>query len=224
MIITIDGPAASGKSSAAQALAQKLGFYYINTGFLYRAVTYCLSALHDYKREDLKAVNKADLAVCLDPQRLIYSYNSETGPRVAYDGQDITSHLKDLEIDVRVALISPQPDVRHALCHFQRSVAQTKNIVVDGRDLGSVVFPYADYKFYLTASLSVRAARWQKDQQKRGNIFTLQEAEECLNDRDMHDSSRLYSPAVMATDAITIDSSDLNFKEMLDQFLTRITL
>src|SRR3989338_2927703 len=222
MIITFDGPVASGKSSVAQFLAKKLGFYYINTGFLYRAVTYCLLQFHGYNRERLTHVDTQDLRSCIDRKRLVYTYTSETGPQVTYDNQDITRLLKDAEIDHCVSLISPQQEVRHALSQLQQQLAYERNVVCDGRDVGSVVFPKADYKFYLTASLVVRAARWQKDQKVRGKIFTQEQAQASVNERDLQDSSRAHSPLVVPEHAIVIDSSNSSVEETVAHCLSFI--
>jgi cytidylate kinase len=222
MIITIDGPSASGKSSAAQALAQKLGWYYLNTGLLYRAVTYCLLKVCGRSKEELRAVSEGDLARCANFEYLCYAYTPDQGPRVTYDGVAITGYLKDAEIDECVSYISPQPHVRHALSQLQRDLAQTHDVVCDGRDVGSVVFPDANFKFYLTADATVRATRWQKDQRARGHMFTLEQAQQRVQERDTADSARTHSPLVVPDGGIIIDSSDLTLEQTVVALLAHI--
>ncbi len=219
MIITIDGPTASGKSTVAYAVAKTLGFYYLPTGWLYRAVSYLLKKNYGYTDAMLANPAMEDLVCCLDPKRLVYSYDVSTGGKLSFDTIDITSFLKDYTIDNAVAIISPVVHVRELVAQAQRHFAQQHDSVIEGRDSGSVVFPQADYKFYLTASLPVRAARWQKDQEKRGNVFSLAQAEEQVEERDKKDRERAHSPLVVPRNAIEIDSSFLNLEETIQKFL-----
>ena len=219
MIITIDGPTASGKSSVAKALAERLGWYYLNTGFLYRAVTYLLLNRYHYTLEALTDVAPADLAACTDHSRFAYHYDPIEGVKILYDDVEITPYLKDASIDQAVCLISPQPHLREAMCEFQRQLAQQYDVVTDGRDTGSVVFPQADYTFFLTASLDVRAQRWQKDQKKLGHDYTLQECKERIAYRDNKDQERGHSPLVVPPRGIIIDNSTLDFNQTIEAFL-----
>lgn len=222
MIITIDGPAASGKSTVARMIAEQLDFYYLNTGLLYRAVTYILIKKHSYTQETLKAVQAEDIAQCVDMNRFFYSYTPQEGSTVLYDTVDITRFLKDPLIDQNVSLISPQPLVREALSHLQRAIAKDHDVIVEGRDVGSVVFPHADYKFFLTASLEVRAQRWRRYQEKKGNIYSLQEAQERVEERDHQDQTRAHSPLVVPANAIIVDSSDITLQESVQEILKHI--
>lgn len=219
MIITIDGPTASGKSSTAKELAQKLGYYHLNSGMLYRATTYILMHLFNYTNETLIHVSDQDLAQCTDHKRLIYHYDSAHEVSISYDNTNITMYLKDAEIDQAVCLISPLPHVRAALTTFQRKLAAHYDVVTDGRDTGSVVFPNANYKFYLTASLEVRARRWQQDQQKRGHFYTLEECKERVEFRDAKDRERDTSPLIIPQDALVVDNSNLDKKQTLQLLL-----
>ncbi len=222
MIITIDGPTASGKSSVAKALAEQLGWYYLNTGMLYRAVTYLLLNNYKYTLENLTNVAPEDLAACTDHSRFTYHYDPVDGVEIVYDDVTITQYLKDASIDQAVCLISPQPHLREAMCEFQRQLAQQYDVVTDGRDTGSVVFPHAQYKFFLTASLDVRAQRWQKDQKKRGHDYTLQECKERIAYRDAKDQERGHSPLVIPQGGIVIDNSTLDFAQTIEVFLKYI--
>ncbi len=127
--------------------------------------------------------------------------------------------MKDASIDILVCVISPQPLVRDHLSEVQRLIAHKNNSIIEGRDTGSVVFPEADYKFYLTAALPVRAARWQNDQAKLGNKYSLAECQECVQFRDTKDVTRSHSPLVIPQDAIIVDNSDLNFEQTVQFFL-----
>jgi len=168
MIITIDGPTASGKSTVAKLLAKKLDFFYLNTGFLYRAVAYLLINHCAYTHEDLKNPDPLDLDEYLEPSRLIYDYDQDYIALIIFDGQNITPFLKTSFIDKGASIVSTNRRVRDLLLQVQRVAAQKYNIVAEGRDTGSVVFPEADIKIYLTADVAVRAERWQKQQAREG--------------------------------------------------------
>ena len=222
MIITIDGPAASGKSTIARMTAEHLSFYYLNTGLLYRAVTYLLINKHEYSQQDLTTIKDGDVSEYTDIKRFVYSYTAQEGSVVIYDNQDITGFLKDPLIDSSVSLISPQKNVREALSHLQRESAQDHDVVVEGRDVGSVVFPHADYKFFLTASLEVRAQRWRKYQDEKGNYYSLDRVKELVEQRDLQDKTRKISPLVVPSKAITIDNSKLTLEESIQEILKHI--
>ena len=223
MIITIDGPTASGKSTVAAAIAKKLGFYHLNTGLLYRSLSYLLVTKRGYSLTDLEHVRQEDIIECVRPDLFSYEYNEGRDVTILYDGTDITHFLKDSSVDQYVVIISPQKIVREAMVDQQRKLAEKYNLVIDGRDVGSHVFPHAEYKFYLTASLSVRAARWQKDQRARGHDYTIEETEAMISDRDLKDMQRHISPLVVSEGAITVDNSALTFNETVDLLLSRIT-
>jgi cytidylate kinase len=222
MIITIDGPAASGKSTIARMTAEKLTFYYLNTGLLYRAVTYLLMNQYGYTQQDLTAVKNDDLVACTDATRFVYSYSPIDGPSVVYNNKNITCFLKDPVIDQCVSLISPQASVREALSHLQRAIAHDHDVVVEGRDVGSVVFPDADYKLYLTASLDVRGTRWKNYQETKGNNYSLEEAKDRIGQRDLQDKSRSHSPLIIPDQAIIIDNSQLSLEESVQEILKHI--
>lgn len=223
MIITIDGPTASGKSTVAYQLAQKLGFYYLPTGWLYRAVSYLLVKKCGYTEATLNNPTEQDLAYCLNPEKLVYHYDTQKGGVLYFENQDITPLLKDYMVDRYVAVISPIVMVRQMVVETQRAFAQQHNSVIEGRDSGSVVFPHADYKFYLTASLAVRAQRWIKDQKKRGHDFSQSQAEQEIASRDQKDMERLHSPLTIPKGAIIIDNSTLNLQETIAKMMSYIS-
>jgi len=222
MIITIDGPTASGKSSVARALAQKLNIYYLATGMLYRAAAYVLINEAGYTKKDLENPKEEDLQIYLDPQRFRYEYDADRGETIFFDDTIITPFLKGSDIDEASSLLSAHPLVRKALLAMQHSFAQTFDLVAEGRDVGSVVFPNADHKFFLTASVEVRAKRWQADQKKKGNNFSLDEAVEKITERDTRDQNRKIAPLVKPEGATVIDNSALSFQQTLDRFTESI--
>lgn len=222
MIITIDGPVASGKSTIARMSAEHLDFYYLNTGLLYRAITYILLNLHDYTQKDLAAVKAEDISKCIDINRFFYSYTAREGSTIVYDNNDITGFLKDPLIDKSVSIISPQKAVREMLSNLQRSIAKDHDVVIEGRDVGSVVFPNADYKFFLTASLEVRAKRWQSYQVKKGNSYSLDQVKELVEQRDLNDKTRKISPLKIPEQAIIVDNSSLSLQETVQEILKYI--
>lgn len=221
MIITIDGPTASGKSTTAALLAKKLHIMYLSSGWLYRTVAYILTRDFGYTPDMLQNPKVKDIDYCLDMQHLVYQYDEARGGVLLFNDVDITYALKDCTVDTLVALISPIPAVRNCVTLAQKErAACAPSCIVEGRDVGSVVFPHADYKFYLTASLEVRAQRWQNDQAHRGNNFTLDQACQAVHSRDKKDFERAHSPLVIPQGATIIDNSNLTLNQVVDQILT----
>ncbi len=222
MIIAIDGPTASGKSTVAHMLAQKLGMYYVSTGLLYRALSYAL--LHKYKYEEKQLVTPAidDVRSCLDPRVLVYDYKGQQGAAVYFDGKDITPFLKTKQIDHAASLVASNQGVRAELLKFQRAFAQTKDIVMEGRDIGSVIFPNADFKFFVTASPEIRAQRWREYQAQKGIQFSFEESLKTITARDTRDKERHASPLVIPEGAVLIDTSSLTKEEALQKILTHV--
>jgi len=218
MIITIDGPTASGKSSVARALAKKLNMYYLATGMLYRAAAYVLIKQAGYTKKDLENPKTEDLATYFNPQRFQYFYCSDRGEQIFFDDKEITSFLKGSEIDEASSILSVNPLVRSALLTMQQAFGKKFDLVAEGRDVGSVVFPDADYRFFLTASVEVRAKRWEADQRKKGNNFSLDQAIEKITERDQRDRNRKIAPLVQPIGAIVIDNSELDFQQTLQRF------
>lgn len=219
MIITIDGPTASGKSTVARLLAKKLGFYYLNSGLLYRAVAYLLINHCLYKNDDLKNPDRKDLAEYVHPDKLIYEYGEDFKERILFEGENIAPLLKTSFIDKGASLVSTNKYVRELLLEVQRVAAQRFDLVAEGRDMGSVVFPEADITFFLTASVEVRAKRWREYQLQKGNEFSFEKAIEIVEDRDKRDREREISPLVIPDNAIVVDNSDLDIQETLDKFV-----
>jgi len=215
MIITIDGPAASGKSTIGRILAQKLGYYYLCSGLLYRALGYLLMYNCSYTIETVADPLPEDIARCFDTSRFFYCYDKQTQKHVFFDNVDITPYLKDKCIDKISSIISANHIVRSAVATLQHCIAFKHDVVVDGRDSGSVVFPYAKFKFFVTAVLDVRAERWRKDQEKYDHYFSHDQAELIITERDNRDKSR----TVFSHDAITIDTSDFTIEQSVKKMM-----
>lgn len=217
MIITIDGPSASGKSTIARMLANKLGFYYISSGLLFRGLAYALVHEYRYQEENLINPRPEHIEAILD--RFKYNYDLNTHEQLFFDNKNITSFLKNPKISTYASLIGTNLDVRNALAQLQRIIADNHNIIAEGRDMGSAIFPHADLKLFLTASLDVRAQRYQKDQHAKGRAITLEQAIQEIKDRDERDANRILAPLAIAQGAIIIDDSELSQQEVVDRIL-----
>lgn len=223
MVITIDGPAASGKSTVAQALAQKLSFFYLNTGLLYRALAYLLLKREEYTEQELANPRTQDLKRYLDLVHFSYHYSDTGMVIITFEDQDITPYLKDVAIDRGASIISVNPRVREAMQTMQHHLKERwHNIVVEGRDSGSQVFPHAEYKFFLTASLQERVRRWQHMQEQRGKQVTFAQAEQSLQDRDTRDKERNIAPLIVPENAIVIDSTDMSIDQVMQEMKKHI--
>jgi CMP/dCMP kinase len=222
MIVTIDGPVASGKSTVSRMLAQQLGYYYLCSGLLYRALGYLLINLYEYTLETIAHPTQEDIERCLDSAYFSYRYDDTHQERVFFKDQDITPYLKDKFIDKVASIMSVDAHVRHAVAQLQRSIASAHNIVTDGRDVGSAVFPHAEVKFFVTASVQVRAQRWRKDQEKYSNYLSEEQAIASITDRDDRDKNRTIAPLIIPDGAIIIDTSELTIQETIDEMLKYI--
>lgn len=220
MIITIDGPAGSGKSSVAKSLSEKLGFYYLYTGLLYRAVAYILVHKNGKKIDELNNLTKEDLDFIPE---ISYEYKNRL-PHIFFYGEDLTDYLNDSAWDQPASIVSAENYVRLALLDLQRNVAKKYDIIADGRDCGSVVFLNADYKFFLTASLDVRAQRIMGDEKRGGKIEDLQKVKVELEKRDKRDRERKIAPLIKPEGAIVIDNSNMSKEETLKVFLSFIKI
>lgn len=220
MIITIDGPTASGKSTVARELANKLGCYYLNTGFLYRALSYLLMSKCGYTLEDLKTPSKKDIDCVLDPHKFEYQFKGGSA-HVLFDGQDITPYLKTKKNDQAASIVSGCKIVRDALIEYQRAFTKNADVIAEGRDTGTVIFPNADIKIYLTASVDERARRWQRYKKYKGNQYTFEQAVAEVKARDERDSSRAIAPLKIPDDAIVVDSTDFTQQQTID-FIERL--
>ncbi len=217
MIIAIDGPSGAGKSTLGKMLAKELGLLYLDTGAMYRAAA--LAALRDGPSlEDAvgvaNAVRDADIRLdgVVDTQRVLL------------DGVDVTADIRTLEIAQAASIVSTISEVRRQMVELQRKLGQeTKHgCVLEGRDIGSVVFPNADIKFFLTAKPEARARRRFEEDQEKGRISTLERTLTEINERDGRDVSRTDSPLIIADDAVVIDTSDLDLTEVFEQMVAKV--
>ncbi len=215
MIIAIDGPAATGKSTTAKAVADQLGFAYIDTGAMYRAVTWAIVNENiNVEDEEMLKSFMASLGISMSHlnQRLIVEVN----------GMDVSQKIREPKVTGLVSEISAIPVVREALVQLQRKLATGKNCIVEGRDIGTVVFPKADLKFYMIADDKIRAKRRNNELEAMGRKKDLNELEREIKNRDSKDSSRTHSPLTQPEGAIIIDTSYLNFNEQVNQIIETI--
>lgn len=213
-LITIDGPAGAGKTTVSRTLAERLSYKYIDTGALYRAVAYeARSQGVDYN----DTVNLEKLCSALD-LKLVHDKN---GLRLLSRNSDITDLIRTPEITMLASTVSAIPVVRKCLLAVQRKWGRDKGVIFEGRDMGTVVFPAADIKFFLDASKKTRAHR-RYQEQKLKSSQTLPEVEKEMNRRDKNDSSRALAPLKPANDAIIIDSTNLSVDAVVGMMLYHI--
>jgi cytidylate kinase len=210
MVIAIDGPAASGKSTTARLLASRLGFTYLDTGAMYRSVT--LAALEegiDLGDEDAVAsvAQGVDIAYAGEPEEV----------RVIMNGRDVTLDIRTPRVDASVSQVSSYKTVRSKMVALQRKLARRGHIVAEGRDMGTVVFPDADLKIFLVADISTRAIRRCRQLEGFGLKTTIEEQLASLSSRDLFDSERANSPLKKAPDAIEFDTSGMSINEQVQK-------
>ena len=214
LLITIDGPAGAGKTTVSRELAARLGYRYIDTGALYRGVAY------EVKKQGINPESEKELAdLCC---RLQLRFKTEPQGLRLYSGQtDISDRIRTPEISMLASSVSAVAVVRAYLLDVQRDIGLRKEAVFEGRDMGTVVFPQADVKFFLNASLSTRALRRYRELEPE-SAQPLERVEKDMKRRDTHDSTRSLAPLKPADDAIVIDSTDLSVREVVDQMMARI--
>ncbi|MEW6193835.1 MAG: (d)CMP kinase [Bacteroidota bacterium] len=214
IIIAIDGPAGSGKSTAAKNIAQKLGFTYLDTGAMYRAITYI--ALEKGIAENVNAV--IELA-----RNITLNLKFENGvTRVFVDSTEITNEIRNPEVNAKVSDISKIPEVRAEMVKIQKRIGAEGDVIAEGRDVTTVVFPNADFKIFMIASIDERAKRRHKEFQEKNVNITLEEVKANLQMRDDIDSNRSVSPLKKADDAYEFDNSDVPIDKELDILLKKI--
>ncbi len=214
IIIAIDGPAGSGKSTLAKMVAERLGFTYLDTGAMYRAITYL--AIREGIVDDEEAVSKFILG-------LDVTLKFENGvTRVFVNGEELTDYIRTPEVNGKVSEISAMPAVRKELVRMQQQMGKVGNIVAEGRDTTTVVFPDANVKIYLVASVDVRAERRHKEYMEKGVDIDIEEVKENLRKRDAIDSGREVSPLTRAENAIEVDTSSLSVDEEFEILIENI--
>lgn len=208
MIIAIDGPAGAGKSTIAKLVAQRLSMIYIDTGAMYRAFTYELIK-NSVSVDDLNAV-----LTTLENTNIDFKDN-----KILINNEDVSDKIRSKEVTSKVSEVSAIMEVRVKLVSMQRSIANKKDSVLDGRDIGTVVFPFADLKIYLTASVNVRAVRRYNEISPYDKSADIREIEKSIEQRDFYDSNREVSPLKKADDAFEIDTSNLTINEVVENIL-----
>ena len=207
IVITIDGPAGAGKTTVSRTLADRLGYRYIDTGALYRAVALTAS------RKGVRSADDAALGKLCRGLELQY-VQTESGLRLLANGEDVTEKLRTPEVTMLASAVSARPVVRRYLLDVQRAIGRRKGAVVEGRDMGTVVFPNAEVKFYLDAAEKTRARRRFLELQSKSQL-NLAEVERDLRKRDTNDSTRSEAPLRPAVDAIRIDSTNMGIDEVV---------
>ncbi len=214
LIIAIDGPASSGKSTTAKLLADKLGYLYIDTGAMYRAIT-LMAIRHKILNDSNEIIN---LAKKIDIQ--LKFENGKTS--VFVDGIDVSEEIRSMEVSNHVSPVSKIEEVRKIMVEKQRLMGKNGGVVMEGRDITTVVFPEADLKIFLTATIEERAKRRVKEYISKGIDIDYQQVVENIKERDRIDSSREVSPLKKSEDAIEIDTSDLTIDEQVNLILEKV--
>ncbi len=210
-IITIDGPSGSGKGTVSRLLAKKLGYRYLDTGALYRAVAWKV------REENADPDDEEALKAILEKIKIELS-----GDRIFVDGTDVTSFIRTVEIGELSSQVSAKPVVRQGLFTIQREMGLNGKIVIEGRDTGTVIFPEAENKFFLDASLEERGRRRYEELKIKDTGITLAATIEDIKKRDSRDSSRENSPLMKTDDMIYIDSTNLSIEEVVDKILEKL--
>ncbi len=210
-IVTIDGPAGSGKSTTAKKVADVLSFTYLDTGALYRAVA-LYTILNGYANNFQKLIeNLKNIHIEI--------FYKEGKTKVFLNGEDVSQKIRTLEVSSLVSPISAIPEVREYLLSIQREIAKNSNVILDGRDTGTVVFPNADVKIFLIADVNKRAERRLKELKEMGQEATFEEVVANLKERDEKDSTRAIAPLKKAEDAKEIDTSNITIEEQVERVI-----
>lgn len=203
--VAIDGPAGAGKSSVAKAVGKQLGLLYVDTGALYRTVG--LAAL----RKGVDPSSKAEVEVLLKEISVEMDFSETSGQVVLLNGEDVTGLIRTPEVSMTASDISALPIVREYLLGLQRNIAKTKNVIMDGRDIGTVVLPDAQVKIFLTASPESRAERRYKELVEKGEKTTVKDVLRDVIKRDYNDTNRKAAPLRPAEDSVLVDTTNLDF-------------
>ena len=214
--IAMDGPSGAGKSTMARALAARLGFLYVDTGAIYRTVGLYTA------RQGGDCGRKEDVVSRLPELRLSLAYGEDGLQHMFLQGEDVTEAIRDNAVSRYASQVSAYPEVRAFLLEMQRELARTHNVIMDGRDIGTVVLPQADLKVFLTASVEERARRRWAELAARGQEVDLDTVREEIARRDYDDTHRAAAPLRKAADAVEVDTSHLNFQESLDALLALV--
>ncbi len=221
-IIAIDGPAGSGKSTTAQLVAEHLGYIYIDTGAMYRAIAlYCIRNNINIENKDADLrISKAISEIELKFRKVVSEYH------IFLNGEDVSQRIRDPDVTALSSPLSAMKVVRDKMVKLQREMGKQGGVVLEGRDIGTVVFPNADFKFFLVASLDVRAKRRAKQfvssrtgYAEKGIVINIEQIKQDLSKRDKNDSSRKIAPLKKAEDALVIDTTNLTIEQQVEMIL-----
>jgi len=214
VIIAVDGPAGAGKSTVCKILAQKLGFVYLDTGAMYRALAWALDAgsAERGSYDDAELLKQLPLRFSIEANRLM----------VSYGGRPLSGELREPRISEAASRISRLPAVREFMVAWQRELAKRSNVVAEGRDTATVVFPKADLKVFLTADLQARAQRRFAEYLEKGMDLSLEDIRESIRLRDEADANRDHSPLRPAEESVFVDTSDLGIQEVVDRLSAKV--
>ena len=215
VIIAIDGPSSSGKSTIAKLIAKHLKFTYIDSGSIYRAVTY-LAVKNNLL--DKSNINTSAIIEILKKTSISFSFNSKNQNIISVDGIQLEDKIRTFKISSLVSLLAEKNEIRKYIVKIQKDISRNKSIVMDGRDIGTVVFPNADVKFYLDASLNERSQRRWKELSKTESI-SLEQVKKDLKNRDDNDINRDHSPLMKSKNSITIITDNLSIDEVVKKMI-----
>ena len=207
--IAIDGPAGAGKSTIARRLAKELGYHYVDTGAIYRTVAYFMDLL-GVSPKDVDGVERY-----IDELTIQIQYNEKGEQRMIMNGMDVSDDIRSQDISQKASLVSAHAVVRDVMLDMQRDVAKKNNVIMDGRDIGTVVLPRANVKIFLTASVEIRAKRRYDELVAKGTKADLNKIQEEIRQRDHQDITRPIAPLKQARDAILVDTSNMTINEVI---------
>lgn len=223
IVVAVDGFSSCGKSTMAKDLANKIGYIYIDSGAMYRAIT-LFSIQNDCFQGD--ELDQQKLQQALDSLKIEFKYDATTQKPVTYlNGVNVENEIRSMEVSNKVSVVSAVGFVRHAMVKQQQEIGKQKGIVMDGRDIGTVVFPEAELKIFVTASSRIRAQRRLDELRSKGDTeTTLESVQKNIEDRDYLDQNRLESPLRKADDAIELDNSELTVDEQMNWLLDKFNV
>ena len=219
VIVAIDGPSSSGKSTIAKLVAKHFNFTYIDSGSIYRAITYVALKNNLIKTGDIDVVSLIDL---LNNCSISFSFNSNNQNVIKLDDISVEDEIRTFEISNNVSLIAEKNEIRKYVLKIQKDISNNKSVVMDGRDIGSVVFPNADFKFFLDASIDVRALRRWNELKSSEKDLKFEEVKKELSNRDNKDINRKFSPLTRSKDSKLINSDGLGIYQVVEHIISII--